>query len=383
VASRHIADSTVDVSAADEHDLVFAGFVAFADPPKLSTAETLRALQAEGVALKIITGDNEAVTRHLCGVLGLPVAGVLTGQQIAAMDDPALRAGVARANLFCRVTPEQKNRIVLAVKANGHVVGYLGDGINDAPPLHSADVGISVDAAVDVAKQAADLVLLQHDLGVLHDGVREGRRTLLNVDKYVLMATSSNFGNMTSMAAASLFLPFLPMRPVQILLNNFLYDFSELAIPTDRVDDADLRSPQRWDITTIRNFMLCFGPLSSLFDLLAFGLLYLVMRTPVAMFQTAWFVQSMATQVLVIFVIRTRRALWRDRPSPWLAAGSVAVVAAAIALPFTALGEAFGFVALPLPVLMLLLGLTLAYLASAEAAKHLFHRWVGRAGGRP
>ena len=377
VASRRIGDGTIDVSAADEHDFVFAGFVAFADPPRASAAEALRSLQAHGVALKIITGDNDAVTRHLCGVLGLAVVGVLTGAQIAAMDDPALCAAVARANLFCRVTPEQKNRIVRALQALGHVVGYLGDGINDAPPLHSADVGISVDAAVDVAKQAADLVLLQHELGVLVDGVREGRRTLLNVNKYILMATSSNFGNMTSMAAASLFLPFLPMRPVQILLNNFLYDVSELAIPTDRVDDADLQVPQHWDIDFIRNFMLCFGPLSSVFDLLAFAVLYAVMHTPAAVFQTAWFVESMATQVFVIFVIRSRRASWRDRPSNWLAIGSLAIVGVAVALPFTAWGRAFGFVALPAQVLELVLALTLAYLAAAEVMKLFFYHLIG------
>jgi len=375
VASRRIEDGTLDVTAADEHDFSFAGFVAFADPPKLSAGGTLRELQAHGVTPVIITGDNEAVTRHLCSVLELPVTGLLQGRQIAAMDDAALRAAVARANLFCRVTPEQKNRIVRALQSAGHVVGYLGDGINDAPPLHSADVGISVDAAVDVAKQAADLVLLQHDLGVLLEGVREGRRTLLNVDKYILMATSSNFGNMASMALAALFLPFLPMRPVQILLNNFLYDVSELAIPTDRVDEADLQQPQRWDIGFLRNFMLCFGPLSSVFDLLAFALLYAVMQVSVAQFQTAWFVESMATQVLVIFVIRSRRAAWRDRPSTWLALGSIAIVAIAFALPFAPYGGTFGFEPLPARVLALVIGLTVAYLAAAEGLKHVFYRW--------
>ena len=321
-----------------------------------------------------MTGDNEAVTRHLCGSLGVAIEGVLTGPMIAAMDDAALRAAATRANLFCRVTPEQKNRIVRALQADGRVVGYLGDGINDAPPLHSADVGISVDSAVDVAKQAADLVLLQHDLGVLRDGIREGRRTLINVNKYVLMATSSNFGNMVSMAAAALFLPFLPMRPVQVLLNNFLYDLSELPIPTDRVAEADLLTPRRWDTAFIRNFMLCFGPLSSLFDLLAFGLLYGVMHASTTVFQTAWFVLSMTTQVLVIFVIRTARAAWRDRPSAGLAAASLGVVAIAIALPLLPWGQTFGFVPLPFEVSGLIVGLTLAYLAAAEAAKQLFYR---------
>jgi Mg2+-importing ATPase len=377
VASRRITDGTVDVTAAHEHDFTFAGFVAFADPPKLSTAPALASLHEHGVALKIITGDNDAVTRHLCGVLGIEVHGVMTGQEIAAMDDHALRAAVAGSNLFCRVTPEQKNRIVRALQANGHVVGYLGDGINDAPPLHSADVGISVDSAVDVAKQAADLVLLQHDLAVLREGIREGRRTLINVNKYVQMATSSNFGNMASMAAAALFLPFLPMRPVQILLNNFLYDLSELAIPTDRVADEDLLTPRRWDVRAIRNFMLCFGPLSSVFDLLTFAVLMLVLHTPPALFQTAWFVESMATQVLVIFVIRTTRRAWRDGPSPWLAAASVAVVATAVALPFPPWADAFGFVPLPGVALAWIAGLTGAYLVAAEATKYFFHRLMG------
>jgi Mg2+-importing ATPase len=378
VATRAIDDASTDVSARDEHDFVFAGFVAFADPPKLSTAPALRSLAEHGVALKIVTGDSEAVTRHLCAQLDIRIEAVLLGTQIAALDDAALRAAAARANLFCRVTPEQKNRVVRALQAGGHVVGYLGDGINDALPLHSADVGISVESAVDVAKQAADLVLLERDLDVLRDGVREGRRTLINVNKYVLMATSSNFGNMVSMAASALFLPFLPMRPVQILLNNFLYDLSELPIPTDRVDDADLLVPRRWDATEVRNFMLCFGPLSSVFDLLGFALLIRWLHTPVALFQTAWFVQSMATQVLVIFVIRSARACWRDRPSAALVVTSLAVVGVACALPYLPWGAYFGFVPLPPDVLALIVALTVAYLVATEIGKHWFHR-----AGRP
>jgi Mg2+-importing ATPase len=375
VATRRIDRSASDdVSASDEHDFAFAGFVAFTDPPKASTAAALQSLAEHGVALKIVTGDNPAVTQHLCSALGIRVEGVLSGTQIAALDDAGLRAAAARTNLFCRVTPEQKNRVVRALQADGRVVGYMGDGINDALPLHTADVGISVDSAVDVAKQAADLVLLQHDLGVLRDGIREGRRTLINVNKYVLMATSSNFGNMVSMAAASVFLPFLPMRPLQILLNNFLYDLSELPIPTDRVDDADLLRPRRWDTGFVRNFMLCFGPLSSLFDLLAFALLYAVLQTPAALFQSAWFVQSMATQVLVIFVIRSARASWRDRPSRSLALTSLAVVGIAVALPYLPAGASFGFVPLPVPVLLLVIGLTAAYLGAAEVVKHFFYR---------
>jgi len=381
VATRRTG-TTTGVSAADENELVFAGFVAFADPPKRTTPAVLASLAEHGVALKIVTGDNEAVTRHLCGVLGIGVDGVLNGPEVAALDDAGLRGAAARANLFCRVTPEQKSRVVRALQAGGRVVGYLGDGINDAPPLHVADVGISVDSGAEVAKQAADLVLLRHDLGVLRDGIREGRRTLLNVNKYVLMATSSNFGNMASMAAAAMFLPFLPMRPLQILLNNFLYDVSELPIPTDRVAESDLLAPRRWNTDFIRNFMLTFGPLSSLFDLLAFALLHYVLHTPAALFQTAWFVQSMATQVLIVFVIRTERAAWRDRPSSVLALSSVVIVAGAAALPYSAWGSFFGFVPMPTPVLAVVMGLTLAYLAVTELAKHLFYRIDGSRGAR-
>jgi Mg2+-importing ATPase len=374
VASRRIDDRAGHVTAADERDLVFAGFVAFADPPKESAVAALESLARHGVALKIVTGDSEAVTRHVCAHLAIPVHGALTGADIARLDDASLRPAAAAANLFCRVTPEQKSRIVRALKADGHVVGYLGDGINDAPPLHSADVGISVDSAVDVAKQAADLVLLRQDLGVLQDGIREGRRALVNVNKYVLMATSSNFGNMVSMAASSVFLPFLPMRPVQILLNNFLYDLSELPIPGDRVDDADLLVPRRWDAVQVRDFMLAFGPLSSAFDLLSFWLLYAVLGTSVAVFQTAWFVESMATQVLVIFVFRTVRSPRVDRPSRALAATSIGVVAGVAWLPYVGWTAVFGFVPLPPLVLAAVCTVTVAYLVAAEAGKRWFHR---------
>jgi Mg2+-importing ATPase len=374
VARRSVDNHTVDVSATDEHDFSFAGFIAFADPPKASAAAALHELRARGVAHKIITGDNEAVTRHLCAQLGVPVEGVVDGREIGRLDDHGLQAAVARANLFCRVTPEQKSRIVRACQAGGHVVGYLGDGANDAPPLHAADIGISVDGAVDVAQQAADLVLLKHDLAVLQDGVREGRRTVLNVEKYILMATSSNFGNMVSMAVAALFLPFLPMRPLQILLNNLLYDVSELALPMDRVEEARLMQPQPWNIDAIRRFMLRFGPLSSLFDLAAFGVLIGVFKASEATFQTAWFVESMATQVLVVFIIRTPGPAWRHRASPWVAAASIGVALLALALPYTPLGPVFGLVPLPVSVMAAMASLTACYLAAAEVMKRTLHR---------
>ena len=363
----------------DETELVFAGFAAFLDPPKDSAGEALAALQASGVAVKIVTGDNELVTRHVCAQLGITVTGVLIGADIQAMNDDALSVKAETANLFCRVNPAQKNRILLALKARGHVVGYLGDGINDAPSLHTADVGISVESAVDVAKQAAAMILLEHDLKVLHAGILEGRRTFGNVMKYIMMATSSNFGNMFSMAAATLFLPFLPMLPMQILLNNLLYDVSEIPLPLDNVDEEDLARPRHWDMAFIRNFMLTIGPISSLFDFLTFYLLMAVLNANEMLFHTGWFVESIATQVLVIFVIRTRRNPLRSRPQPWLTLTSLGVVAMAMLLPFTPAAAWLGFTPLPPLFFGLLAGLVTGYLVLAEAGKRWFYRRLARA----
>jgi Mg2+-importing ATPase len=358
----------------DETELVFAGFAAFLDPAKDSAGEALAALQASGVAVKIVTGDNELVTRHVCAQLGISVTGVLLGADIQAMNDDALRVKAAEANLFCRVNPAQKNRILLALKARGHVVGYLGDGINDAPSLHTADVGISVDSAVDVAKQAAAMILLENDLKVLHAGILEGRRTFGNVMKYIMMATSSNFGNMFSMAAATLFLPFLPMLPMQILLNNLLYDVSEIPLPLDNVDDEDLARPRRWDMRFIRNFMLTIGPISSLFDFLTFYLLMAVLSANEMLFHTGWFVESIATQVLVIFVIRTRRNPLRSHPNRWLTLTSLSVVAVAMLLPFTPVAAWLGFTPLPPLFFGLLAVLVASYLLLVEAGKRWFYK---------
>jgi len=374
IATRPVAKDHLHAVVDDESELVLAGFAAFLDPPKLSARAALAGLAADQVALKIITGDNELVTQHICGELGLAISGVLTGAQIHEMDDPALEARVEQANLFCRVTPVQKNRIILALKRRGHVVGYLGDGINDAPSLHSADVGISVDSAVDVAKEAADLILLEQDLGVLHAGVLEGRRTFGNIMKYIMMGTSSNFGNMFSMAGAALFLPFLPMLPVQILLNNLLYDVSELPIPLDQVDDDYLSRPRHWDMTFIRNFMLIIGTVSSVFDFLTFYLLLVVFQAGERLFHTGWFIESMATQVLVIFVIRTRRSPFQSRPNPWLLACSLSVVAVAALLPFTGAGRDLGFLAPPGFFFLMLSALLLCYLVTVEGIKRWFFR---------
>lgn len=374
IAWRSVAQDHPHAVVSDETELVFAGFAAFLDPPKASAALALADLAQNGVAVKVVTGDHELVTRHICTELGLPISGVLTGDQIHAMGDDALRAAVEQANLFCRVNPAQKNRIILALKARGHVVGYLGDGINDAPSLRSADVGISVDGAVDVAKEAASMILLEHDLGVLHDGVREGRRTSGNVMKYIMMGTSSNFGNMFSMAGATLIIPFLPMLPVQILLNNFLYDVSEIAIPLDNVDEEYLTRPREWDMAFIRNFMLVVGPVSSLFDFLTFYVMLEVFHAGEALFHTGWFVESIATQVLVIFIIRTRLNPLASRPHPWLAATSLGVVATAVVLPFTAAGAALGLVPLPAGFFGILVTLVMVYLLAVEGVKRVFYR---------
>ena len=372
IASRRVGMDHPHAVVSDESKLVFAGFAAFLDPPKESAKAALAGLAADRVAVKIITGDNELVTQHIFAQLGLPVTGVLTGAEIQKMDDQALAARVEQVNLFCRVAPAQKNRVILALKRRGHVVGYLGDGINDAPSLHSADVGISVDGAVDVAKAAADMILMEQDLGVLHAGVLEGRRTFGNIMKYIMMGTSSNFGNMFSMAGASLFLPFLPMLPVQILLNNLLYDVSELPIPLDRVDDDYLSHPRHWDMNFIRNFMLIIGPVSSVFDFLTFYVMLAVFHAGEALFHTGWFIESMATQVLVIFIIRTRRNPFKSRPNPWLIACSLTVVAMAVLLPLTPFGVHLGFVAPPAFFFLILIAMLLAYLLTVEGMKRWF-----------
>jgi Mg2+-importing ATPase len=377
IAWRRVPPDHAHAVVDDETELVFAGYAAFLDPPKVTAGQAVEALTRAGVALKVVTGDNELVTQHLCAQLGLRVQGLATGGEIAQMDDHALQALVERVDLFCRVTPAQKNRIILALKGRGHVVGYLGDGINDAPSLHSADVGLSVDGAVDVARDAADLILLEHDLNVLHDGVLEGRRTFGNIMKYIMMATSSNFGNMFSMAAAASFLPFLPMLPVQILVNNLLYDLSELPIPMDEVDAEFLQRPRGWDMAFVRNFMFTVGPVSSLFDFLTFFLLLHVLHADAALFHTGWFVESLATQVLVIFIIRTQRNPLRSRPALGLTVASLGIVGVALALPLAA-GASLGFVTPP-PVFFLLLALMVGvYLVTVEAVKRWFYRRLGR-----
>jgi Mg2+-importing ATPase len=359
----------------DETELVLAGFAAFLDPPKESAASALEALKKVGIAIKIVTGDSDLVTRHVCAQLKIPVIGLLTGKEIAQMDDYTLRRQAETTNLFCRVNPTQKERVIQALRANNHVVGYLGDGINDAPSLHSADVGLSVDSAVDVAKEAADMILLKHDLHVLHAAAMEGRRTFGNIMKYIMMGTSSNFGNMFSMAGAALFLPFLPMLPTQILLNNILYDISEVPIPLDEVDTEEIHLPRVLDLNFIRNFMLTIGPVSSAFDFLTFYIMLAILHADEKLFQTGWFVESLCTQVMVIFIIRTRGNPLKSRANPILTVTSLTIVIVAALLPFTTIGKYFGFVPLPAKFYFILGVMVLLYLCIVELIKQRFYKW--------
>jgi len=362
-------------TAADEQRLRLAGLLVFLDPPKPDAAGALTRLAGLGIAVKVVTGDNAAVAVKVCDELGLDGARAMTGVQLGALDDDALAAAIATTTIFARVSPEDKARIVHVQRRSGGGVAFLGDGVNDALALHSADVGISVDSATDVAKDAADVILLEKDLDVLADGVAEGRRIFANTIKYVLMGTSSNFGNMFSAAGASLFLSFLPMLPSQILLNNLLYDSSQLAIPTDHVDEAQLRAPSQWDIGFIRRFMMFFGPLSSVFDFVTFGVMLWIFHAGAGEFRSGWFVESLATQTLVIFAIRTRRVpFFRSRPSLPLALAAVTVVIVGSALPASPLAHPLGLSPLPLGFFTALVGLVIGYLALIEVGKHIFYR---------
>jgi Mg2+-importing ATPase len=375
VAYKRLREDKPVYNPNDENDMVFLGFVAFLDPPKETAKESLQLLSKAGVEVKVLTGDNELVTRKVCEHLGFEIKGIVLGSEIAQMHDDALARIVEEANVFCRVTPAQKDRIINALRNNGHVVGFLGDGINDAPSLRSADVGISVDNAVDVAKESADIILLRNDLTVLHDGVLEGRKTFGNTMKYIMMGTSSNFGNMFSVAGASLFLPFLPMLPTQILLNNLLYDLSQSTIPTDNVDQEYIEKPKRWDISFIKRFMIFLGPISSIFDFLTFFIMLLFFNATEPLFQTAWFLESLSTQTLVIFAIRTKKSpFYKSKPSRLLLLNSIVIVAFALILPFTPLGALFRFVAPPYTFLIVLAGLIGAYLMLVEIVKKWFYR---------
>ena len=361
------------VNAADEKDLRLAGFLTFLDRPKDNARASLARLASLGIAVKIATGDNAKVAEKVCAELGLVSGGTVNGEEIDRLSDSELGVAVREATIFARVSPEQKARIVRRLRESGRSVAFLGDGVNDALALHHADVGISVDTATDVAKDAADVLLLEKDLGVLADGVMEGRRIFANTIKYVLMGTSSNFGNMFSAAVASVVLSFLPMLPGQILLNNLLYDTGQLAIPGDHVDKEQLLAPSHWNIAFIRRFMFLFGPISSLFDFATFALMIFVFNAAPGEFRAGWFIESLATQALIIFAIRTRRVpFFRSRPSLGLAASTLTVVAVGIWLPFSPLAGLLGFVPLPFPFFLALLGMTVLYLVLVETAKRWF-----------
>lgn len=361
----------------DLHNLELLGFLVFSDPPKPSAAAALQRLAALGIDVKIITGDSPQVARSVCARVGVNVVGVLTGDQVDAIDDDALAAAIPGTTIFARIGPDQKSRIVSTHRAAGSDVAFLGDGVNDAVALHHADVGISVDTATDVAKDAADILLLENDLGVLADGVAEGRRIFANTIKYVLMATSSNFGNMFSAAGASLFLKFLPMLPSQILLNNLLYDIGQMTIPTDRVDEDQLSRPSQWDIRFIRRFMLVFGPISSVFDFSTFAVLLGVLAATPDQFRTGWFIESLATQTLIVFVIRTRRVpFFRSRPSTPLMLSAISVAFVGIVLPFTPMASLLGFARLPPVYFVILMGFVAAYLLLVETAKWFFYNRI-------
>jgi Mg2+-importing ATPase len=372
------AGAATRIGKGDESAMVFSGMLVLFDNPKEGIAETVQKLKELGVSLKIITGDNRLVAANVAGQLGLPDPVILTGQSLRDMSDGALMSLAVDADVFAEVEPNQKERIIVTLKKAGNVVGFLGDGINDASALRAADVGISVESAVDVAKETADIVLLEKDLRVLLGGVREGRATFANTLKYVFMATSANFGNMFSMAGASLILPFLPLLPKQILLTNLMTDFPEMTIATDFVDRELVERPRRWDLKFIRKFMLTFGLISSIFDYATFGLLTFVFHASTAQFRTGWFFESVVSATLIVLVIRTRKPFFASRPGTHLSIATLLVVAATFALPFTPLARLFEFTPLNASLMLLLVGVVAVYVVTAEFAKRIFYAHSGR-----
>jgi len=373
-----VASKPVDTRASFGHDdeagLTFSGFVTFLDPAKPESGEAIRALAVDGVRMVILTGDNEGVAAKVCHDIGVDPGKIVLGKEIDHLDDLALGAIAERTAVFARMTPEQKNRVIRALQRRRHVVGFLGDGINDAPSLHSADVGISVANATEVARESADILLLKQDLRVLHDGVLEGRKSFGNVMKYILMGTSSAFGNMFSMAGAILVLPFLPMLPIQILLNNLLYEISQLTLPTDNVDAMYIRKPKHWDIRFIQRFMIILGPVSSIFDFLTFWVLRQFFGAGEVEFHTGWFVESLVTQTLVIYVIRTSGNPLRSRPSRALLISTLGAIAVGFTLTVSPLRGTFGFTRLPASIYLYVFGVAVVYLALVEVVKRRIYR---------
>ena len=373
LGTRKLDGHTKDYSSADEKELTFLGFLLFFDPPKPDVQQTIVDLEKRGVQLKIITGDNEKVTRHVAEAVHLPITALLTGSALNDMTDEALWHAAERTNIFAEVDPNQKERIILALRKTKHVVGYMGDGINDAPALHAADVGISVDTAVDVAKDAADFVLLKQDLDILREGIDVGRVTFANTLKYILTTISANFGNMFSMAGASLFLPFLPLLASQILLNNFLSDIPGTTIASDNVDAEWVAKPRRWNTVFIRDYMILFGLVSSIFDFLTFGLLLFIFRASPEEFRTGWFIESLLTELVIALVVRTRRVFYRSRPGKLLLISTFVVIGITFLLPYVPFNFLFGFIPLPAPLMLTMLGLAALYVLVAEIAKKYFY----------
>ncbi len=360
-------------TTSDENGLTFAGFLLFFDPPKADVQQTIADLSKRGVQIKIITGDNQKVARHVAEAVHLPVKGVLTGREMADLRDEALWHQAEHTTIFAEVDPNQKERIILALKKTMHVVGYMGDGINDAPALHTADVGISVDTAVDVAKDAADFVLLKTDLGILRQGIDEGRVTFANTLKYILTTISANFGNMFSMAGASMLLSFLPLLAPQILLNNFLSDIPAVTIASDNVDKETVAMPRRWNTKFIRNYMVLFGLVSSIFDFLTFGTLLFLFHAAPEEFRTGWFIESLITELVIALVVRTRHLFFRSRPGNLLLMSTLIFIGITLVLPYLPFISVFGFVALPAPLMLAMLGLTALYVVATELAKKYFY----------
>jgi Mg2+-importing ATPase len=375
IAYRNVGSDKL-ITKDHEADLTFLGFLVLFDPIKPKIAETINELKHVGISLKIITGDNRLVARVVIQLIGFPTPRILAGSDLREMSDEALLGRVNDVDVFAEIEPNQKERIILALKKAGNVVGYLGDGINDASALHAADVGISVESAVDVAKESANLVLLEKDLGVLAQGVREGRKTFANTLKYVFMATSANFGNMFSMAGASLFLPFLPLLPRQILLTNLMTDFPEMTIATDNVDSEMVERPRRWDVNFIRNFMVTFGILSSVFDYLTFGVLLLVLHASIDLFRTGWFVESVISASLIVLVIRSRKPFFKSTPGKYLLIATLMIVGAALIFPFTLLGDLFGFRSPPISFLVVMTIIVVLYITVGDVAKRTFYKRV-------
>ncbi len=376
IAYRDTPRSHLVAEVNDETSLVFAGYVSFLDPPKADAAKAFGMLTQSGIKVKVLTGDNERVTKHVCSLIGIPSERILTGQQISVMSEESLRISVNETDLFCRVNPEQKQRIILALKSSGHTVGYLGDGINDATAIHMADVGISVEGAADVAQEAASIILLEKSLTVIHDAVIHGRRTVSNVSKYILMASSANFGNMFSMACGTLLLPFLPMTAVQILLGNLLYDIAQSALPIDRVDKEEIATPVKWNISHIKRFMFTIGPIASLFDLITFYMLIKWFGNNETLFHSGWFIESLAPQMLTIFCIRTRKRLFTSWPHPAVAFLGVGMALIIIILPYTPIGSWFGLAPMPPLFFLYLLGVTFCYFTLLEKVKSWFYKSI-------